>query len=110
MTNEKANEALRTKYPEGSIWRDGNKICMTYKAGGRVYSYSRFSAYEGLLQHLGIRVASMATKRELEALLEGYRAEHGTVRESLFGRGTRVIDNAKRIANIEETLANTRFI
>ena len=31
MTQKKAEECLRTAYPEGEIWRDGHKFCVAFK-------------------------------------------------------------------------------
>lgn len=110
MTQKKAQKCLRTAYPEGDIWRDGHKICVVFKAGGRVYSYGHYTAYEGVLEHLGLQFADMQAKREAEYQLNEYRKEHGTERKSIFGKGTYIVDRSAEIARLEKYLASKVFV
>ena len=110
MTQEKAQECLRTVYPEGKIWRDGHKICVVFKSPGKVYSYGHYTAYEGVLQHLGLQFADMQAKREAEYQLNEYRKEHGTERKSVFGKGTYIVDRSAEIARLEKYLASKVFV
>ena len=60
MTEQKANQIFKTKYPEGEIVRRnnssaGNKFWVTFKPDGKVYYYS-CATYKQLLQKLGFEV------------------------------------------------------
>lgn len=60
MTEKKANELLRTKYPEAEIVRQGRssapkgKYFVTFQPLGKVYYYSAPN-YSALLGKLGIK-------------------------------------------------------
>ena len=60
MTEKKANEIFRTKYPEGEIVRRnassaGNKFWVTFKPEGKAYYYS-CNTYKELLTRFGFNV------------------------------------------------------
>ena len=84
MTEERANEIFRTKYPDGEIVRKhassaGYKFFVVFKEGGRAYHYDRPS-YAQLLNSLGFAVAyehdilaaRSALKRAQDELAGGY--------------------------------------
>lgn len=69
MTEKRANEIFRTKYPKGEIVRRnnssaGNKFFVTFKPEGKVYYYS-CSTYQELLSRFGFEIAY---KHDVEAL------------------------------------------
>jgi hypothetical protein len=84
MTEARANEIFRTKYPTGEIVRKnassaGYRYYVVFKEGGRVYYYDRPS-YAQLLNSLGFKVAykhdittaQNALKRAQDELARGY--------------------------------------
>lgn len=69
MTENRANEILRSKYPDGEIRRKHstsaeNKYWIKFKADGKVYYYSGTS-YQQVLEKLGFEVIY---KHNIEAL------------------------------------------
>ena len=71
MTEERANEIFKTKYPEGEIRRKystsaGNKYWVTFNPNGRVYSYSATS-YAELLRKFEFNVIYKHDLRNAEA-------------------------------------------
>lgn len=69
MTEKRANEIFRTKYPEGKIVRRhassaDNKFWVTFKPEGKVYYYA-CSTYQELLSRFGFKIAY---KHDVEAL------------------------------------------
>lgn len=61
MTEKKANEIFRTKYPEGEIVRRfassaGSKYFVVFKEGGKVYEYA-CTSYQQLLERFGFKIA-----------------------------------------------------
>lgn len=84
MTEARANEIFKTKYPAGRIGRpnstsEGSRYFVVFEEGGRVYGY-RCSSYAELLQRFGFKVAyqhdiesAEATIRQAEKdLQDGY--------------------------------------
>lgn len=61
MTEKRANEIFRTKYPEGEIVRKnassaGWKYFVVFKHGGKVYEYG-CTSYQQLLGRFGFKIA-----------------------------------------------------
>ena len=77
-------------------------------------SNSTTTAYEGVLQRLGLDFASMQSKREAELRLADLKAEHGKEKERLFVRKgepkMRIFDNSAEIARVEAYLAKMTFV
>lgn len=62
MTEKRANEILRTKYPEATIFRrnsmggtSSSRLAVTFKEGGKVYDYYA-SSYQEVLGKLGFNI------------------------------------------------------
>lgn len=62
MTEKQANEILRTKYPEATIFKrnsmggtSSSALAVIFKAGGKVYDYQA-SSYQQVLEKLGFNI------------------------------------------------------
>lgn len=64
MTIQEVNTIFKSKYPTGEVFQKGsfgcgsasdNKVCVIFKDGGKVYSYS-YKSYADLLQQLKFNV------------------------------------------------------
>lgn len=60
MTEKRANEILRTKYPEAEIVKNmggvaNGRIAVIYQPGGKVYAYQA-SSYQQVLAKLGFKI------------------------------------------------------
>ena len=76
MTEKKANEIFRTKYPEGEIVRRnnssaGNKFWVTFKPEGKVYYYA-CSTYQELLTRFGFKIAYKHDIESVKGIIAGY--------------------------------------
>lgn len=79
MTEKKANEIFRTKYPEGEICRRnttsaGNKFWVTFKPNGKVYYYA-CSTYSELLGRFGFKVVYKHDVVNAEEALKRYEKQ-----------------------------------
>lgn len=79
MTEKKANEIFRTKYPEGEIVRRnnssaGNKFWITFKPTGKVYYYA-CSTYAELLRRFGFEVVYKHDIKNAEDTLKEYEKQ-----------------------------------
>lgn len=123
MTETRANEIFRTKYPTGTIVRKyassaGYKYFVVFKEGGKVYYYDRPS-YAQLLNSLGFNVAYEHDIRTAQASLERAKAELDAGYEKSFhlfrseeGRVLWEKETREQIAECEEYLhkLQTEFI
>lgn len=76
MTEEKANEIFRTKYPQGEIRRRrstsaGNKYWVKFKHNSNAYYYS-CTSYAQLLERFGFKVVYKHNIDNARATLERY--------------------------------------
>lgn len=76
MTEKRANEIFRTKYPEGEIIRRhassaDNKFWVTFKPEGKVYYYA-CSTYQELLSRFGFKIAYKHDVETLKDIIAGY--------------------------------------
>ncbi len=76
MTEARANEIFRTKYPEGEICRKnttsaGNKFWVTFKPNSKVYYYS-CTSYAELLNRFGFEVVYKHDLVSAEETLKKY--------------------------------------
>lgn len=76
MTEKRANEILRTKYPEATIYKNmggvaKGRIAVTYGPNSKVYGYTA-SSYQMVLEKLGFKILYkhnvLAMKAEIERL------------------------------------------
>ena len=79
MTEKKANEIFRTKYPEGEICRKnttsaGNKFWVTFKPNSKVYYYS-CTSYVELLRRFGFDVVYKHDVKSAEETLKRYEKQ-----------------------------------
>ena len=79
MTEKKANEIFRTKYPEGEICRRnstsaGNKFWVTFKPNGKVYYYA-CSSYAELLKRFDFEVVYKHDIKTAEDTLAKYEKQ-----------------------------------
>ena len=96
MTEQKANQIFKTKYPEGEIVRRnnssaGNKFWVTFKPEGRVYYYS-CATYQELLSRFGFEIVyqhNVTSVKEyidkLEKQLAELKSGKGNKFADLFG-------------------------
>lgn len=76
MTEARANEIFKTKYPEGEICRKNStsaesKYWVTFKREGKVYYYSGAS-YQQLLEKLGFPIAYKSNIKNIENQIADY--------------------------------------
>lgn len=76
MTEKRANEIFRTKYPKGEIVRRnnssaGNKFWVTFKPEGKVYYYA-CSTYQELLSRFGFEIAYKHDIETVKNIIAGY--------------------------------------
>ena len=88
MTEKKANEIFRTKYPEGEIVRRnnssaGNKFWVTFKPNGKVYYYA-CSTYAELLGRFGFKVVYKHDIKNAEDQLSWYEKQLEDARNGKF--------------------------
>lgn len=124
MTEKRANEILRTKYPEAELVKGqyfggscSGRVCVVFHPGGKVYDYRGCSTYQQILGRLGFTilykhdVANM--KRRIDVLNKKISdgGEENTLH--LFDKRKWIpftadeMDNMKReVAELEDTLAN----
>ena len=86
MTEKRANEIFRTKYPEGEIVRRnnssaGNKFWVTFKPEGKVYYYA-CSTYQELLSRFGFKIAY---KHDVEAVKDQIKRNEQKLNDVLNG-------------------------
>ena len=103
MTEKRANEIFRTKYPEGEIVRRnnssaGNKFWVTFKPNGKVYYYA-CSTYQELLSRFGFKIAYKHDIETVKGMIDMYDqkildVENGKVGLSLFKEDT--LENQKK--------------
>lgn len=79
MTESRANEIFRTKYPEGEICRRnttsaGNKFWVTFKPNGKVYYYA-CSSYAELLNRFGFNIVYKHDVESVEETLKRYEQQ-----------------------------------
>ena len=87
MTEKRANEIFRTKYPEGEIVRRnnssaGNKFWVTFKPEGKVYYYA-CATYQELLSRFGFKVAY---KHDIDTIKERISYYEGKLADALEGK------------------------
>lgn len=63
MTEARANEILRTKYPEATITKGqyyggscSGRIVVVFQPGGKAYQYHGCSTYQQILERLGFKI------------------------------------------------------
>lgn len=88
MTEKRANEIFKTKYPEGEIVRRnnssaGNKFWVTFKPDGKVYYYA-CTTYQELLQRFGF---SIVYKHDIESVKRHIEALEKNLAELESGKG-----------------------
>ena len=79
MTESRANEIFRSKYPEGEICRKHStsaesKYWVTFEPNGKVYYYS-CTSYAQLLSRFGFEVVYTHNLNSAKATLEKYEKE-----------------------------------
>lgn len=87
MTEKRANEIFRTKYPEGEIVRRnnssaGNKFWVTFKPEGKVYYYA-CSTYQELLSRFGFKIVY---KHDIETVKEQIKHYEKQLQDALNGK------------------------
>ena len=87
MTEKRANEIFRTKYPEGQIVRRnnssaGNKFYVTFKPEDKVYYYA-CSTYQELLSRFGFEIAY---KHDIETVKEQIKHYEKQLQDALNGK------------------------
>lgn len=90
MTEAKANEIFRTKYPDGEICRRNstsaeNKYWVTFKPNSKVYYYS-CTSYAELLNKLGFEVVYKHNIESAKATLERYEKELNEAKAGKFSK------------------------
>ncbi len=112
MTEKKANEIFRSKYPEGEIVRKnassaGSKYFVVFSKGGKVYYYNAQS-YQELLGRLGFQIAYKHDIINAEAIIS--RLEESIRTESyglcLFPKADMEAWKAQQRAKVERQLAD----
>ena len=111
MTEAKANEIFRTKYPEGNIIRKnvtsaGNKYWVTFNPNSKAYFYSATS-YAELLNRLGFKVVYRHNLETAKQQVEHYEEKINKYKkgeldefEILFGlTEEQLIENTERELN-----------
>ena len=88
MTEKRANEIFRTKYPEGEIVRRnnssaGNKFWVTFKPTGKVYYYS-CSTYQELLSRFGFEIVYQHNIDSVKGFIEYYEKQLEEKRNGVF--------------------------
>lgn len=92
MTNERANEIFRTKYPEGRIFMRGKfggtgsgALAVEFRDGGKVYDYQGQS-YAEVLRRFGFNVIYKHDVVNIEKRIADleYEIEHKKSKYSLF--------------------------
>ena len=88
MTEKRANEIFRTKYPEGEIVRKnassaGWKYFVVFKHGGKVYEYG-CTSYQELLGRFGFKIAYKHDIKNAEYWLEKAKKEYEDAKEGKF--------------------------
>lgn len=116
MTEKRANEIFRTKYPEGEIIRRHNssaenKFWVTFKPNGKVYYYA-CSTYQELLSRFGFKIAYKHDIETVKGLVDLYEEKLANALEGKFDPFTFVFierneETEKQvIADIKEQLEN----
>ena len=90
MTEARANEIFRTKYPEGKITRKnassaGWKYFVTFKPNGKAYYYG-CTSYAELLNRLGFEVVYKHNIESAKATLERYEKELNEAKAGKFSK------------------------
>ena len=88
MTEKRANEIFRTKYPEGEIVRRnnssaGNKFWVTFKPTGKVYYYS-CSTYQELLSRFGFEIVYQHNIDSVKGFIKYYEKQLEEKRNGVF--------------------------
>lgn len=125
MTEKRANEILRTKYPEAELVKGqyyggscSGRVAVIFHPGGKAYQYRGCSTYQQILERLGFTILYKhnvdSMKRRIEELNKNI-SDGGE--ENLFPGvfddrewipfTDDEMDNMKReVAELEDTLAN----
>ena len=90
MTEARANEIFRTKYPEGEITRKnassaGWKYFVTFKPNGKAYYYG-CTSYAELLNRFGFEVVYKHNIEFAKATLERYEKELNEAKAGKFSK------------------------
>lgn len=109
MTEKKANEIFKTKYPEGEIVRKnassaGSRYFVVFKEGGKVYYYNAQS-YQELLGRFGFQIAY---KHDIENAKHVISRLEETLRTESFGlclSKDKEAWKAQRRAKVQEDIA-----
>lgn len=88
MTEKRANEIFKTKYPEGKIVRRhassaDNKFWVIFKPEGKVYYYA-CSTYQELLSRFGFKIAYKHDVEALKDQVSRYKKKLSEVLEGNF--------------------------
>lgn len=88
MTEARANEIFRTKYPEGEIVRRnnssaGNKFFVTFKPQGKVYYYACLT-YVELLRRFGFDVVYSHDVAAVKSSLRHYEKQLEEAKNGIF--------------------------
>ena len=90
MTEARANEIFRTKYPEGEITRKhassaGWKYFVVFNKGGKAYYYG-CTSYAELLNRLGFEVVYTHNLESAKATLKKYEEELNDAKAGKFSK------------------------
>ena len=118
MTEKRANEIFKTKYPEGEIVRrnnssTGNKFWVTFKPEGKVYYYA-CSTYQELLSRFGFKIVYKHDIEIIKGFIDLYEEKLANVLEGNFDVFDfifceRTEETEKQvIADIKEQLENNK--
>ena len=111
MTESRANEIFRTKYPEGEICRKnstsaGNKYWVTFNPNGKVYYYSGTS-YQQVLGKLGFKIAYQSNIDTAKAAVERYEKKlidlKNGIKPAFFNCFNLMSDEEAMVCEIAET-------
>lgn len=82
MTEKRANEILRTKYPEATITKGqyyggscSGRIVVVFQPGGKVYQYHGCSTYQQILERLGFNILYKHNVTNMENEIKRLEAE-----------------------------------
>ena len=81
MTEKRANEILRTKYPEATIFKrnsmggtSSSRLAVTFQPNGKVYDYSG-SSYQQVLEKLGFNILYKHNVEHYKRMIADLEAE-----------------------------------
>lgn len=121
MTEAKANEILRTKYPEATITKGQyfggsctGRIVVTFKPGGKVYQYHGCSTYQQILERLGFNIlykSNVDNYKRLISDLERKISDGGEENKfHLFDKRDWIPFNPEEISRMEQELKEYKDI